>query len=483
MAAGATSHHPYRKIYTMFAKLRRGISFICLLFAFSAFAFSGQLAPAHAQSRDTGFSLVNLIAEAPTTTIYGGTTSGFQVTFNHPNPIPGPNTLNDVVLCIDVSVACSGPSSSTIVSPTEKLDEFTGFRNLSFGTHQVQVRYFIISTATTIYSNTVTITIGQAYATTTCLIHNLAYAYAPGSNITVDFNMLTTGSQPVDWQNGTFTINFTGPSTVSYPKQKANSNEQVTVKVPTTPGQYALVCNFDGSPFFHASQGEQLAALVSQGHKTGAIRVYTNPTTIHANQSNTWYVVIPAGDGLPTPTGSFGITIGNSSTRPITLSSSGDATVQLTAPTSVYGNITILYFGDGVYSSETATFPLTNPPIPGAGGGAATPGPTTTAGGTATPGTPAPTVTGGTTGTPAATPAGTPVAGAASAKTDGPTGPGATPIVGGTLGLLAIAGGGMLLWRRRLGTVAATPAEHIWRQEPMMDDTAKLPTPRADWGD
>ncbi len=470
----------------MLTKQMGRVAAIFLVASLAALVLIGHGSPAHAQTQANDYSLTNLVAEDPTTTGYGDTTAGFHVTFTHPNPLP-PNGSNYFALILDGTNNGYLPSGSSVVSPTITTINFKGISALSLGSHQFLARIYVNAIAQEIVSNTATITIGKGEVARyfRCSIHNPVSSYKPGQSLLIDFDIQSqTGSVPVDWQNGTLTITFKGPITVAETHLVPNANEQVTATAPTTTGTYVAVCSFDGSPHFNGGGSGQDIAPVSQGQHTGTVQLYTNPTPLQPNQPTTWYVVIPAGPGLPSPTGVFRVSMGMDSTNQITLSSKGDATFQYTFPSADYGygSLEIFYLGDGVYTSARATFPLNNPPIPGAGGGEATPGPTVTAGGTATPGTPVPTVTVGTTGTPIATPAATPVAGAASTKTDGPTGPGTLPLLGGALSLLAVAGGGTLLWRR-LGAAPASPAEHVWRQEPTNDDTAKLPTPRADWGD
>ncbi|MBA3823473.1 MAG: hypothetical protein H0X24_06125 [Ktedonobacterales bacterium] len=453
---------------------------LCLVVTFAVLALAGWLPSAQASMRDVGYT-ITLTADGATTITYDNATSTFHALFDHPTNKPA--NASEVLLFVDNDTSYGGTHS--MVSATQDNYRFGAVSDLSVGTHQIQARYYLTTTATWYTSNTLTITVGKGNVTLGCGI-NVGTHYHLGQSLTIPFTLTPTqGTPPVDWQGSIFTLTFTGPASVTYSDVKLDSAMHATVLAPETAGIYTLGCTFSGSPSFNAATGKQAGIIISAEHQTGAVRVYTNPTTIRPNQQTTWYVVIPAGPGLPMPTGSFDIRVGNGTSRPIDLSAAGDATVQLTAPTSVYGTIDIIYFGDTVYASGVSSFPLTNPPIPGAGGGAATPVPTIKAGGTATPGTPAPTVTVGTTGTPIATPAGTPVASASPGASSGGStgGPGAMPLVGGVLGLLVIAGGGTLLWRRRVGTAAATPAEYVWRQEPQADDTAKLPMPPADWGD
>lgn len=326
-------------------------------------------------------------------------------------------------------------------------------RSVKSGSHQFQAQFYVSTTKSWINSNIITITVGKGYANMDCAFPHLPAIFSPGQSVVINMNVSpTSGNGPVDWQNGSFTITFKGPAQFTYPNLKANASEQVTMNAPQTPGQYQVICAFNGSPKYNGGSSYSIAAMVSAQHQTGAIQLYTNPTTVRPNQSTTFYVVIPAANGLPTPTGSFDIIIGSYSTRSIALNSSGTALVQLVTPPVAYGRITILYFGDGVYASESPTFPFTNPPIQGAGGGTnPTPGPT---------GTPKPTATAGATASPtplnsatATTATGTTSSSQAGGNTTAPSSSTPNGLLMGFVVLLvvaAVAGGAVLLLRRRV---------------------------------
>ncbi len=337
-----------------------------------ALGIIGQAAPAHAQTQDTGYS-ITLAANGLTTIQYGNATSSFTADFIHPTDKP--SNASTVELFVANGISYTG--SDVPKSRTEDLYYFSGITGLTVGQYQLQARYDLSTTSTWIVSNIVYVTVTKGYSSVMCHVATIGYTYSLGQNMTVDMG-------PGSVQDGTYTITFTGPTTLNYPNLQATLNSQtqtlqVTVHAPQTPGQYQLKCTYNGSPNLNPSS-YQFSVIISEQHQTGAIQLYTNPTTVQSNQLTTWYVVIPAGNGLPTPTGSFDIILGNSSSlsisRPIQLSGAGDAQVQLTTPVYVGNSVKILYFGDPVYASETPSFPLTNPPIPGSSGG--TPGPSTT---------------------------------------------------------------------------------------------------------
>jgi hypothetical protein len=221
---------------------------------------------------------------------------------------------------------------------------------------------------------------------------------------------------PVDWQNATYTIKFIGTTTVTTPSVAPDATDAVTITAPSQIGRYNRVdCVFSGTALFTSTTGSALAqpVLVSEKHNLGAVQIYTNPTTLAAQQKWDMYVQFHAAPGLPVPNGYLSIRLGNIFTPTIPLSSNGDLLVHLDPIRSLNGvsQISIDYLGDPYYNMANVNFPLTNPPIPanvlggglGSGGGSGsgssggtahatatapgTPGatPTTTPGGDATP--------------------------------------------------------------------------------------------------
>lgn len=421
-----TNRHPQSRI------------FFVILITTVLLAWSGWTTPAHAQAQVTGYS-IKLTYTGPTTIALGDSTSTFYAYFTYTNK---PSNGEFVALFVDNGVSNTG--SPYPLSSTEDQYYFASVSGLTTGQHQLQAKYYLTTNSTWIVSNIIIITVGKGYSNTNCGIENFAYTYLPGKNMTIHLNVYqTAGSGPVDWQNGTFTIGFSGPSSVTYSNLKADSNEQVIVLTPHTTGQYQVNCTFNGSPNY-AGSSYSVAALVSEQHQTGAIQLYTNPTTVVANQITTYYVVIPAGNGLPTPTGTFNFYIGNSTSTTIHINASGATLVKLNGPTSVYGKITLHYSGDGVYISESPTFPLTNSAIPASSGTTPTPKPTATA--TASP---SPTVVPGAVASPTigATVVGQSGISRSASKSSSPNV--LLMVLLFLLAIAAVAGGGVLLIRRR----------------------------------
>ena len=470
----------------MLTKQMRPVVVFCIILVFGVFTFAGHLSPAHASvSRDVAYSLT-LTINGPTTIKYNTTTQSMNASFYYPTIRP--SIGENIKLFID-NVFTDSNSPNPFTS-TEDQVYFGGVSGLSVGSHQLQAKYFVTTTSTLIVSNIITITVVKGDINDLiCNVTNLTYTYtyALGQDMTIVFNLDPANSL----QDSSGSVEFKGPTTVTFTNLKLNSNAEVTVKAPSTPGLYKIVCSYDGSPQYNSFTGTSFGVIVSTQHQTGQMRLYTNPTTITSQQSILWYLVIPAGSGLPTPTGSFDIVINNSSTTPIQLSANGDATIQTTTPPSVYGNIYILYFGDSVYASESVSFPLTNPAIPGGGGGGTNPTATPAPANTATAGSPVATsITGTATPTDtnvtpmptstltAVTPPvllGTPAIGISNGTSPkGYSGPGAPPIIVSVLVIL-VGVGGVLIWRRRIGATLPIETDHIWRQEPPMDDTSTNP--------
>lgn len=329
----------------------------------------GLSTPVHAQAQDTGYS-IKLTYSGAGTIPFGESIGAFTADFTHPTTKP--SNGESVDLYVDNAIGTAYAGDDRYVSNTEDSIYFSGVSGLSVGTHQFQAKYYLTTTSTWILSNVLTVTMGKGTTQLSCGFTNPAYTYAPDQTLLITMAVnATSGNGTVDWRNGTFTVIFKGSVTVTEANLKANDQEQVTVQAPQITGSFQVICQFDGSPNYSGGPGAgfSIATIISQQHKTGQIQLYSNPTTVQANQTVTFYVVIPAGNGLPTPTGSIDISIANASSRPIPLDAAGTTLVRGIAPPSVYGNVSILYFGDGVYTSEYLNFPLTNPPIPSSSGG------------------------------------------------------------------------------------------------------------------
>jgi MYXO-CTERM domain-containing protein len=242
----------------------------------------------------------------------------------------------------------------------------------------------------------VTFTVLKKTPTLSCYVVNVTNTYAPNTPLTITVDFANTAA-PVDVQNGTFSVTFTGPRTFTTANLTANTG-QVFASTPSATGLYRMGCVFSGTASFNPAVGQMGVPniIVSTNSPVGRIALYTNPTPVTQGVMTSWKVVVSARSGLPTPTGNIAIRIGSSYTKVIPLEAGGTVTFQAVAPglgpSSV---ITVWYYGDPVYAASSADFPLTTPlitadaapsartTVSNAASAAATPTPITTPGPTA----------------------------------------------------------------------------------------------------
>jgi len=246
---------------------------------------------------------------------------------------------------------------------------------LRVGNHTATATFYNSETQTTATSNPRSFTVNQAATALDCSIDgNAAHFERAGQTLHMSMSPTAPGSlAPVDWQNATYSVTFDGPTHVSVSHLAPDSADEVTLTAPSAIGKYQVVCKFSGTASFTPADSTGVTYTFSAQNPLGAIQLFTHPTTLAAKQNLDFYLVFHAGAGLPTPTGAFSIYIGPYyTTAPLRLSSAGDALVHLSPLPSLSGvsGITIRYWGDVEYNVATATFPLTNPPIPNSGGSA-----------------------------------------------------------------------------------------------------------------
>jgi hypothetical protein len=184
------------------------------------------------------------------------------------------------------------------------------------------------------------------------------------------------GSYPLVWSEGTATVWLVGPSTVTYANLQPDSSGVVSITTPAQIGWYALNCSFTGTPYYAPEQVNftYKNILISQMRQLGGVQLYTNPQTLVANQATQMLVVFKPVPGQPTPTGEFNITLNSNPliyTQSIKIAPDGTASLTLAAVANLYGatTITLHYFGDPTFNDQSVHFPMTNPAIPGSGGG------------------------------------------------------------------------------------------------------------------
>lgn len=363
------------------------------------------------------------------------------------------------------------------------------------GQHTAIATFFDPGTNTTATSNSVSLTVNKAAASLTCSIDGNGFHFE-GAGQTLHIRMaptaLTAQQVPVDWQDGTYTVTFDGPTHLSYPNLAPDSNDEVTVTAPSHIGQYQLVCAFSGTALFTPTDSPADTYTFSAQNPLGSVQLFTNPTTLVANQKQDYYFVFHAAPGLPAPTGQFSIYIGpNYYTEPIWLSSSGDALVHLNPIPSIEGvtKISVQYYGDAEYNVAWVYFPLTNPPISnsgGSGGSSGSGGGSSGSNGQATP-TVGGTATAQPTGTVEATPTASGASGLLGPTSSSPgTGVGLVQVIILVLlillGLGAAAGAALYLTRRakraRLAASQASPTPPVSSPASSYQDT--IPFTRDD---
>jgi hypothetical protein len=177
---------------------------------------------------------------------------------------------------------------------------------------------------------------------------------------------------PVDWQNGTFAVTFSGAQTFTRGGLAANSAGQVMAATPSVPGVYQVKCTFSGTASVNPVEARlgTPTILVTTNHATGGIQLRTDPAPVTVGQQITWNVVVLGGSGLPAPTGNISIRIGSYFISAIALGGGGSVTFQTNPVSGSFGgsSIRVWYLGDPVYAAVGADFSLSTAPISGSAG-------------------------------------------------------------------------------------------------------------------
>ncbi|HLV97213.1 MAG TPA: hypothetical protein VKT82_00930 [Ktedonobacterales bacterium] len=326
---------------------------------------------------------------------YGGTAPNFQAQLTVPageNPLKNPSLFNFMIDSQDYGADTSSSSGSTYTF-TLRGSSLPNTPPLASGQHAVVTSYFSIPLNETLESAPITLTVQKLTPTLNCEILFLP-TFATKASVT--FTLSTETGPAVDWQDATYTMTFIGSQTFTDTHLTADSAGNVTALTPPVPGKYKFRCTFNGTANFTSASVVGSSTVVVSANHQPIIKLYSNPTTIRGGQSTALEIVVSGAPGLPTPTGQFGLYMGNMFIRPTNLGPNGSTEIQTTFPNPLPANtIRVDYFGDPVYAQSNANFSLTNPPIP-AGSGNPNPTPTSTSTATATP-------TGGSTPTPSNT--------------------------------------------------------------------------------
>lgn len=356
-------------------------------------------------SDTTGYAIV-LTSRNGTTFSYGSDNPMMDATLTYPQGSPAPDPRQFFIVVEGQKFADSvGPIGNT-------LHVFARIPQFPPGQHTAIATYYDAASQTTVQSNPIVFTILRAAPTMDCAASTFAL---PGQALTITMSF-ENPPIPVDFQDGTYSVTFTGPTSLSFANLVPNANDAVAVTAPTPIGVYKISCHFSGTTTF-APNNAQNTITVSKEHALGSVQLYTNPTTLAPHQSLTFYVVLHAAPGLPTPTGTILIRLGPLYSNSLPIRADGTVLITFQPVPSLDGatQVQISYFGDPYYATAYTTFPLTNPPVPGSGSGGS---PTSTPGASkqATPST----------GTPAASPATTPGAGSVALSSTPPATTGAT---------------------------------------------------------
>jgi hypothetical protein len=329
------------------------------------------------KSRTNSSDSVTLsVSNGPTFT-YSGTTPQFKATVVLAQKLPA-NYLLDLIVDIN------GKSDDIGGTPTsQSSDGLTYYYVMSslwssftaVGTYSAVAVFTNPATGITTYSNTASFTINKGTPSLQCMMTNWNQVITPGYALTIQMTPESGNpSAPVDWQNATYTIKFVGPITVTRSNLAPGSNDVVTAPAPEQTGSYTEVdCIFNGSTLFTSATTNAAGqpVLVSEEKSMGGVQLYTNPTTLASNRPADMYVVFHAASGGPTPTGRFNIDFGSNYSSSLTIGANGTLLVHFNLLPNLSGvsQVTISYHGDPYYNQAVFKFPLTNPPIPGTGGG------------------------------------------------------------------------------------------------------------------
>jgi hypothetical protein len=324
----------------------------------AAMAITG-FVPAGAAAADTNGQIT--LTSSGSAMTYGEPSPTFRAYLTLPSGDPSPNDMTFYFL-VDSQMYIG---SLSWTNPNWALYE-NGFGPppLPVGQHSVVAQYKSPNHVLT--SAPVILTVLKKTPGLDCSIMNVTNTYATNTPLTIRV-MTTNTNAPVDVQNGTFSITFTGPRTFTSGNLTPNGGGEVFVTAPPATGVYQSRCAFSGTSSFNPANAALNIpfVIVSANNHVGGIALYTNPTPVTHGPMITWQVIVSPRSGLPTPTGNVGLDIGLSYTKLIPLGPGGSLTFQAIAPAlGPSDTIRVNYMGDPVYAWSNANFALTTPPIP-----------------------------------------------------------------------------------------------------------------------
>lgn len=440
----------------------RALHYLALLALALPLALAGALAAApraHAASDSLTLQIQNAI-------VVQGTCPTFQATLRLAAPLlasENPSITLSVSTVPSFRLAYTSASADRMTYTF--VDCVSSATTLIPGNYYAKASFLNPDTHYEVFSSLVEFKVVSSTTTTKCYVNNdNGGGGMLGEGVELDVAASTmSGATPVSKAGDLYTVTFAGPTTYTTPPLPVSSTGLIRTTTPTQYGEYALTCTFLGNNSFKSSSASAGHLKVGEMLKLGAMKLYTNPTTIAVGVPLEFYVVLQPASGHPTPTGTFTITIGGFYSNSISVSSSGATLVKMNSISTLKNasGIIVSYYGDYHYAYDQVTFPLTNPAIPGSGGGGGGGG----GGASATPTMTAAAATG--TATASVTPAATATTGSGVAmNAGGGAGPSGnnTPLwLIGALGLLVVlgagAGFGYYMLRRRRQRPVAAPAE------------------------
>lgn len=246
------------------------------------------------------------------------------------------------------------------------------------GSQSVVAQFYDATTQTTVQSNNVAFTIVPATPQLNCVIDNYSIPYDPGQPLRFRMSFDGDGpNAPVDWQNATYQIRFTGITTktsITTGALSPDSQDTVSVLTPSQFDWWNADCIFRGTANFTSATARETTGqiLVSAKHPLGTVQFTSVPWPLVVNQSAQVDVVFRAAPDGPVPDGYFSLQVGNASTHEIPVGTNGETKGTLPG-LSYLGGITqvfVDYQGDPYYNASAAGFPMPSaPPANGSGGG------------------------------------------------------------------------------------------------------------------
>ncbi len=218
--------------------------------------------------------------------------------------------------------------------------------NLSLGGHTVTASYDGNTNFTGSSGNTVTETIKQAGTSTA--LSSSANPSIVGQPVTF-IATITSFAVP----DGTVTFTVDG---VTQPKATLNGGKATLTVATFTLGAHTVTAGYDGNANFAASGPTALTQQVLNASAT-SIASSANPSVF--GQPVVFTATIVAATGSGTPTGTVTFVVDNTARAPVSVNSSGQASITLNNLIVGSHTVTANYSGDGTFAPSSPTVPVT----------------------------------------------------------------------------------------------------------------------------